>query len=101
MPPLPRQNTQPQWSSLATVSPQGGLSIVGDITTPSGIKYPATATQLPYVGLKGLAIASPCAIAAPVSTTPAPSLSRASLLILACLFVLLAGTSRRSRRRSI
>lgn len=101
VPPLPPQNTQPQWSSLAAVSAQGSLAVVGDITTPAGIKYPTTATQLPYVGLKGLAIASPCAIAPPPSTHPAPSLSPISLTLLAGLLVLLAGTSRRPRRRTI
>lgn len=99
VPPLPPQNTQPQWSSLAKVTPLGNLTIVGDITVPGGAKYPSNATQLPYVGLKGLAIASPCAIAAPASSGAAPTLSPAGAMLLALLFALAAGTSLRLRRR--
>jgi hypothetical protein len=100
VPPLPPQNTQPQWSSLARIGSKGELVTVGDITTPSGLKYPAGATQLPYVGLKGMAIASPCAIAAP-PTGAAPALSGAGAAILALLIALFAGTSLRPRRRSV
>jgi hypothetical protein len=99
VPPLPPQNTQPQWSSLATISTAGDLAIVGDITTPDGMKYPANVTQLPYVGLKGLAIAAPCAVAAPAASDPAPSLSAPASIVLALLLVLGAGTSLRLRRR--
>lgn len=100
VPPLPPLNTQPQWSSLAQLTPKGALTILGDIATPTGLKYPANATQLPYVGLKGLAIVSPCDIAAAVSTEPAPAMSRLGSALLALLFVLIAGTSLRLRRRS-
>jgi hypothetical protein len=100
VPPLPPQNTQPQWSSLAKVSTNGSLTIVGDIATPSGLKYPTNATQLPYVGLKGLAIASPCSVAAVAVSAPAPALSAAASAILALLLLLIAGTSLRLRRRT-
>ena len=98
VPPLPPLNTQPQWSSLAKLDLHGDLTIVGDIVTPTGQKYPSNATQLPYVGLKGLAIASPCSIAV-TSTAPAPTLSAIGTAILAVLIALLAGTSARLRRR--
>jgi hypothetical protein len=98
VPPLPPLNTQPQWSSLAKLDLHGDLTIVGDITTPSGQKYPSNATQLPYVGLKGLAIASPCSIAV-ISTAPAPTLSVIGAAILAVLMAVLAGISARLRRR--
>jgi hypothetical protein len=100
VPPLPPLNTQPQWSSLATISNHGNLTVVGDIMTPSGQKYPTNATQLPYVGLKGMAIASPCSITA-AATAPAPALSVVGSAILALLLALLAGTSLRLRRRRI
>lgn len=100
VPPLPPQNTQPQWSSLATLNTAGAMTILGDITTPAGLKYPSNATQLPYVGLKGLAIASPCSIAAPQAPDPAPSLSAAALAALGLLLAVLAGTSPSLRRRS-
>jgi len=98
VPPLPPLNSQPQWSSLASIGANGKLTITGDIATPAGLKYPTNATQLPYVGLKGLAIASPCSIAA-ASIGPAPSLSVRSLVLLAVLIALIAGTSLRRRRR--
>jgi hypothetical protein len=101
VPPLPPLNTQPQWSSLASVGPAGALTVIGDIMTPAGLKYPSNATQLPYVGLKGLAIASPCAIAVAASTAPAPTLSAASLALLVLLLAIIAGTSLRPRRRRI
>jgi hypothetical protein len=100
VPPLPPLNTQPQWSSLATISTHGNLTVVGDIMTPSGQKYPTNVTELPYVGLKGMAIASPCSIAAAVRA-PAPALSVVGSAILAFLLALLAGTSLRLRRRTI
>jgi hypothetical protein len=100
VPPLPPLNTQPQWSSLATISNHGNLAVVGDIMTPSGQKYPTNVTQLPFVGLKGLAIASPCSITV-ASTAPAPALSVVGSAILALLFALFAGTSLRPRRRTI
>lgn len=100
VPPLPPLNTQPQWSSLATISNHGNLTVVGDIMTPSGQKYPTNATQLPYVGLKGMAIASPCSITA-AATSPAPVLSVVGSAILALLLALVAGTSLRLRRRRI
>lgn len=98
VPPLPPLNTQPQWSSLARLSTGGSLTVLGDITTSTGQKYPTNATQLPYVGLKGLAIASPCSIAV-VSSAPAPTLSALGSAILALLIALIAGTSVRLRRR--
>jgi len=101
VPPLPPQTTQPQWSSLAKISTNGSLAVVGDIATPAGLKYPSNATQLPYVGLKGLAIASPCAIAAAINTAPAPALSTIGAGLLALLLLLLAGASARLRRRMI
>jgi len=100
VPPLPPLQTQPQWSSLAAIDAAGSMTVVGDITTPSGLKYPSNATELPYVGLKGLAIASPCAIAVAPSG-PAPALSTAAAALLALLLTALAGTSLRRRRRSI
>ena len=101
VPPLPPQSTQPQWSSLAKISPGGAMSIVGDIATPSGIKYPNNATQLPYVGLKGLAITSPCSVAAPAPPPdPAPASSALTLVMLTVLVALLAGTSRRLPRQT-
>ena len=100
VPPLPPQDSPPQWSALASIATNGAMTVVGDITAPSGIKYPSNATQLPYIGLKGLAIASPCAIAAPAATDSAPALSRYGSAALALLVVLLAGTSLRGRRRS-
>jgi hypothetical protein len=101
VPPLPPKQTQPQWSQLATVSTAGDLDVVGDISTPAGQKFPSNATQLPYVGLKGLAIASPCAIAAPAASSSAPSLSFASLVLLALLVAGAAGTSHGLRRRRV
>ena len=101
VPPLPPLNTQPQWSSLARISAAGNLSILGDITVPGGAKYPSNATQLPYVGLKGLAIASPCAVAQVASSKPAPALAPAGVMLLALLFIALAGTSSRLRRQKI
>lgn len=100
VPPLPPLQTQPQWSSLASIDFSGKLTVVGDITTPSGLKYPANATELPYVGLKGLAIASPCAIAVGPSG-PAPALSPALSALLALLLAVVAGTSLRLRRRRV
>ena len=100
VPPLPPLNTQPQWSSLAKITANGNLSVVGDITTPSGQKYPSNATQLPYVGLKGLAIASPCSITV-VNSAPAPTLSAVASAILALLIALIAGTYALPRRRKI
>jgi hypothetical protein len=100
VPPLPPLNTQPQWSALASVTEHGSMMVLGDITTSDQQKYPTNATQLPYVGLKGLAISSPCAVAAPASTHPAPALSLPACAVLSLLVLLLAGTSRRLRRRS-
>jgi hypothetical protein len=99
VPPLPPLNTQPEWSSLAQVGASGSLDILGDIATASGAKYPTNATQLPYVGLKGLAIASPCAVAQAPSTTRTPVLSPLGAALLGLLFVVFAGTSLRLRRR--
>ena len=100
VPPLPPLNTQPQWSSLARLAPSGNLSVVGDITTSSGQKYPSNATQLPYVGLKGLAIASPCSITI-VNSAPAPMLSTVGSALLALLIALVTGTYALPRRRKI
>jgi len=100
VPPLPPLETQPQWSSLAAIDPNGHMTVVGDISTPSGMKYPTNATQLPYVGLKGLAITSPCSIAAAPSG-PAPTLSTAAAALLALLLAAVAGTSLRRRRPTI
>jgi hypothetical protein len=102
-PPLPPQTTQPQWSSLATINVgAGSLSVVGDISAPSGLKYPSNATQLPYVGLKGLAIASPCAVAVPTPPPdPAPAASPIALAVLSMLIALCAGTSLRRRRQTV
>jgi hypothetical protein len=100
VPPLPPQNTQPQWSSLATIDTKGSMSIVGDIATPAGMKFPANATQLPYVGLKGLAIASPCAIAPAFTVRPAPAISLNGAILLVLLFIFTAGTSLKLSRRS-
>jgi len=100
VPPLPPLSTQPQWSSLARLAASGNLSVTGDITTSTGQKYPSNATQLPYVGLKGLAIASPCSIAA-ISSAPAPTLSVLAAVILVLLIALSAGTSALPRRRRI
>jgi hypothetical protein len=101
VPPLPPQDTQPQWSSLAKITSAGSLTVVGDIATASGLKYPANVTQLPYVGLKGLAIASPCAIAAPAAADSAPSLTAIGSALLVLLLGLCAGTSPQLRRRTI
>jgi hypothetical protein len=99
---LPPQQTQPQWSALAKISPAGSMSIVGDISTPSGLKYPSNATQLPYVGLKGMAVTSPCSVAAPAPPPdPAPAASPLTLAMLGVLVALLAGTSRRLRRQTL
>jgi hypothetical protein len=98
VPPLPPTQT-PQWSTLATISPKGALATVGDITTPTGIKYPSNVTQLPYVGLKGLAIASPCAVARTAVLDPAPATSPTGLAILMLLIASVAGTSLRRRRQ--
>jgi hypothetical protein len=98
VPPLPPTQT-PQWSTLATISSKGTLATVGDITTPSGMKFPATATQLPYVGIKGLAITSPCNVArAAAIIDPTPAISPLSLSALILLVVLGAGTSWRRRQ---
>ena len=100
VPPLPPTQT-PQWSTLTTISATGALTAVGDITTPAGMKYPATATQLPYVGLKGLAITSPCNVkAAAAAVDPAPATSPMSLSVLILLVLLVAGTSSRRRRQT-
>jgi len=100
VPPLPPTQT-PQWSTLTTISANGALASVGDITAPTGIKYPSTVTQLPYVGIKGLAITSPCNVgkaAAIVDSAPATSPMSLSALIL--LVLLGAGTSYRRRRQT-
>lgn len=99
VPPLPPAQT-PQWSTLATISSKGALTAVGDITTPTGLKYPSNVTQLPYVGLKGLAITSPCSVAKTAALDPAPATSPASLLALALLVLFAAGTSRRLQRQT-
>jgi len=101
VPPLPPTQT-PQWSTLTTISSNGALASVGDITTPTGMKYPSTATQLPYVGIKGLAITSPCNVAkAPAAIVdPAPATSPMSLSALVLLVLLAAGTSYRRRRQT-
>ena len=98
VPPLPPTQT-PQWSTLATISTKGALTTVGDITAPTGIKYPSNVTELPFVGLKGLAIASPCAVRA-AAQDPAPATSPASLLTLVLLVLLAAGTTGRRRRHT-
>ena len=100
VPPLPPQDTPPQWSSLGAINATGAMTILGDISTPSGLKYPSNATQLPYIGLKGLAIASPCAIAPLPVADSAPTLSTAGALALLLALVGLAGTSPQLRRRS-
>ena len=46
VPPLPPTQT-PQWSTLTTISAKGALASVGDITTPTGMKYRSSVTQLP------------------------------------------------------
>jgi len=98
VPPLPPTQT-PQWSTLATISSKGTLAAVGDITTPTGMKYPSSVTQLPYVGLKGLAITSPCNVARAAATVdPAPATSPMSLSALILLVLLGAGTCWRRRR---
>jgi hypothetical protein len=100
VPPLPPTQT-PQWSTLTTISPKGALAAVGDITTPTGMKYPSTATQLPYVGIKGLAITSPCNVAkATAALDPAPAVSPMSLSALILLLLAAAGTSYRRRRQT-
>jgi hypothetical protein len=101
VPPLPPTQT-PQWSTLTTISAaKGTLASVGDITTPTGMKYPSTATQLPYVGIKGLAIASPCDVArATAAIDPAPATSPMSLSAMFLLVLLAAGTSYRRRRQT-
>lgn len=99
VPPLPPTQT-PQWSTLATISATGALAAVGDITTPAGLKYPATVTQLPYVGIKGLAITSPCNVAKAAALDPAPATSPLSLSALILLVLLGAGTSWRRRRQT-
>jgi len=100
VPPLPPTQT-PQWSTLATISAKGVLATVGDITTPTGIKYPSSVTELPYVGLKGLAITSPCNVAkAAAAIDPAPATSPLSLSALILLVLLASGTSWRRRRQS-
>jgi len=101
VPPLPPTQT-PQWSTLTTISPNGTLASVGDITTPAGMKYPSTATQLPYVGIKGLAITSPCNVAkaAAAAVDPAPASSPKSLSALILLVLLAAGTSYGRRRQT-
>ncbi len=101
VPPLPPTQT-PQWSTLTTISSKGALASVGDITAPTGMKYPSTATQLPYVGIKGLAITSPCNVAkAPAAIVdPTPATSPISLSALVLLVLLAAGTSYRRRRQT-
>jgi hypothetical protein len=99
VPPLPPTQT-PQWSTLATIGTNGALNAVGDITTPGGLKYPSNVTQLPYVGIKGLAIASPCAVAKTAALDSAPATSPASLLTLVLLILFGAGTSRRRWRHT-
>jgi hypothetical protein len=101
VPPLPPTQT-PQWSTLTTVSAKGALATVGDITTPTGLKYANTVTQLPYVGIKGLAITSPCNVAkaAAAAVDPAPATSPMSLSALILLVMIAAGTSWRRRRQT-
>jgi hypothetical protein len=99
VPPLPPTQT-PQWSTLASIKPTGALAAVGDITTPSGLKYPSNVTQLPYVGIKGLAITSPCSVAKTAALDPAPATSPMSLAVLVLLVLLGAGTSYRRRRQT-
>ena len=101
VPPLPPTQT-PEWSTLVTLGDKGTLATVGDITTPSGLKYPATVTQLPYVGIKGLAITSPCNVAKAAASIvdPAPATSPLSLSALILLVVLGAGTVRHRQRRT-
>lgn len=98
VPPLPPLTTQPEWSSLAKVSSGGNLSILGDISVSSSAHYPTNATQLPYVGIKGLAITSPCSVAQAAASAPTPALSPAAAMLLALLFCGFAGTSLRLRR---
>lgn len=99
VPPLPPLS-QPEWSSLAKVGTTGSLSVVGDITVPDGAHYPSNATQLPYVGLKGLAITSPCSVAPVAAAARTPALSPTAAMLLALLLAALAGTSLRLRRLS-
>jgi len=100
VPPLPPQQI-PEWSTLASIAANGSMTSVGNITAPSGAHYPTNTTQLPYVGLKGLAIASPCASVPAPGIAPAPALSPLGLFGLIALIALGAGTSRRYRRQSI
>jgi len=100
VPPLGPTQT-PQWSTLTTISAKGTLASVGDITAPAGMKYPSTATQLPYVCIKGLAITSPCDVAkATAVVDPAPATSPMSLSAMIVLVLLAAGTSYRRRRQT-
>jgi len=99
VPPLPPQQI-PEWSTLTSIAANGTMTSLGDITAPSA-HAPTNATQLPYVGLKGLAIASPCASVAAAGIAPAPALSPLGLFGLIALIALCAGTSRRYRRQRI
>ena len=100
VPPLPPQQV-PEWSTLARVNANGAMTSVGDITAPAGAQYPSNVTPLQYVGIKGLAIASPCAAALTSDVAPTPTLSPIGLLALVGLLALAAGTSRRFRRQKI
>jgi MYXO-CTERM domain-containing protein len=57
---------------------------------------------LPYVGIKGLAIASPCDVAKVAAGVidPAPTTSPMSLSALIALVLLAAGTTYRRRRQT-
>jgi hypothetical protein len=92
--PPPQGNNVAQWSDLASVElSTGAMSNRGAITPSSS----ASAPNLAYIGLKGLAVPnSVCAVAA--GNPAVPSLDLRGLAALIAIMLLAAGTRLRRRR---
>ncbi len=93
--PPPSGNSVAEWSDLATISSTAGtLSDLGPIMA-TGL----SASNLEYIGLKGLAIApTACSVSPPVSVDSTPALSWRGMVVLIALLMLFTGTRLRPRR---
>jgi hypothetical protein len=97
VPPQPGVSTVAPWSDLAQLDADSGtLTNLGTITAPSGSQ---SATDLEYIGLKGLAIA-PVFCTAAKQGDPTPASGPLGLGLLTGLMMLLAGTRLRRRRQT-
>jgi hypothetical protein len=85
-----------QWSDLARVETAGSLNNLGAITAPTNSQ---SATDLAFIGLRGLAIISPSGVT--VATDSMPALSGFGMASLIAVLALFAGTRLRRRRPNV